>query len=252
LEALKKLIKKKREAIAKLVPQRRMDAWEVHDVFEALHRSRRSPLRIIAEIKLRSPDGEPLAHRDTIERAVCYDAVGVDMISVDIRHAGSYEDVKRVRYAALSKPILCNDIVIDPMQVFAAWSFGADAILLIARCLPGSRLADLVKEARRIGLEPVVEVTNRKELDRAIDDADAHIVLVCKESEKTEVMSVMNLVNSVQDGDVAIHSSRLHTPSGVNAIARTGADAALLSDALMQRKDPSELLHSLLAAAVIQ
>src|SRR5262249_4715291 len=131
-----------------------------------------SPIKLIGEIKFRSPSAGVLSRAlGPRERARAYVEGGIAMISVltDRRwFDGSFEHLAEVR-AAVPVPVLCKDFIIDPAQIDRAWSAGADAVLLIVRCLPQSGLlARLVEVARSRGIEPFVEVVDERELSLAV------------------------------------------------------------------------------------
>jgi len=71
--------------------------------------------------------------------------------------------------AAVSLPLLRKDFIIDELQIFESRLMGADAILLIVAVLAPSELHDYLQTAQEIGLDVLVEVHDRYELDRAIE-----------------------------------------------------------------------------------
>src|SRR5207244_3878974 len=72
-------------------------------------------------------------------------------------------------------PVLRKDFVTKAHQVLEARLIGADAVLLIARLLPGDRLRALVEEAAEADLDALVEVHDREELERALE-VDATLI----------------------------------------------------------------------------
>jgi indole-3-glycerol phosphate synthase len=136
------------------------------------------PLRLICEIKRRSPSAGPLSTRLSVsERAARYAEGGASMISVlcDAHYFdGAFEHLRAARDAT-SVPILCKEFVVDPVQIRAARAWGADAVLIIVRCVPRERVAELTLAARELGLEPFVEVTTEPEAEVAVE-AGAHLI----------------------------------------------------------------------------
>jgi indole-3-glycerol phosphate synthase len=225
------------------------------DVFSALRRPPDTPLRLIAEIKFRSPSAGPLSRvLDAGDRASAYENGGASMISVltDGRwFDGSYDDLSRAR-TRVAVPVLCKDFVIDPAQIERAWAAGADAVLLIVRCLrQGGLLPRLIEAARSRGVEPFVEVVDEHELDVALA-AGARVVGVnARDLDTLEIDGerAKRVLASIPAGTVAAHLSGLKSASDAAAVAASRADAALIGEALMRCDDPRPLLDELVRGA---
>src|SRR6188768_2076927 len=108
-------------------------------------------LSLITEIKRRSPSAGQLSTVLSVaERAAAYERAGAAMLSVlcDERFFdGGYEHLAQAR-AAVALPLLCKESVIDEVQLDMARAHGADAVLLIVRCLTVARTTELVRAAR--------------------------------------------------------------------------------------------------------
>ena len=225
------------------------------DVLSALQRTPGAPLRLIAEIKFRSPSAGALSRAlDAGERARAYENGGAAMISVLTDRTwfdGSYDHLTAAR-ARVAVPILCKDFVIDPVQIDEAWAAGADAVLLIVRCLrQGGLLPRLIEGARSRGIEPFVEVVDEHELDVALA-ANARVIGVnARDLDTLEVDTerAKRVLASIPQGIVAVHLSGLKSGSDAAAVAASRADAALIGEALMRRDDPRPLLDELAKGA---
>jgi len=129
-------------------------------------------VQLITEIKFRSPSAGPLSTALSVaERARAYEAGGASMLSVlcDARFFdGAFTHLAEAR-AACSLPLLCKEFVIDELQLDAALAYGADAVLLIVRCVSPERLPVLIRAARDRGLEPFVEIVSDEEASLALD-----------------------------------------------------------------------------------
>jgi indole-3-glycerol phosphate synthase len=235
-------------------------ARDVLDVRARLARgSEGAPLRLLAEIKRRSPSAGPLSTAlSPAERALAYARAGATMISVLCDRAffdGGWDHLQSARVAldaaGLAVPLLAKEFVIDEAQLDAARAHGADAVLLIARIVSPARLAELAAGARERGLEPLVEVAEEPELEAAAA-AGARVVGVNARDLDTLVMDAARaarVLAAVPEGAVRVHLSGVKTPDDVRAIARARVDAALVGEALMREDDPSPLLSRLVAAA---
>jgi indole-3-glycerol phosphate synthase len=210
-------------------------------------------LRFIAEIKRRSPSAGPLSTRLGIaERGRAYERGGAHMISVlcDEKHFdGAYQHLSEAR-AATSLPILCKEFVIDESQLDLARAYGADAVLLIARCLEPARLRELAEAARQRGLEVLAEVHAPAEVPVVLD-AGARLVGVNARNLDTLIMNAaqaQRILAELPDGVTRVHLSGLSTEAHVRDVAASRADAALMGECLMRQDDPTELLARLVAA----
>ncbi|WP_394827515.1 indole-3-glycerol-phosphate synthase [Pendulispora albinea] len=228
-------------------------------VAERLARPSGAPLRLLTEIKRKSPSAGALSTAMGVDdRARAYARAGASAISVLCDgpfFGGSYEDVTRVRAAleseGLSTPILAKEFILDPVQLRRASAAGADLALLIVRIVSPEQLGSLVTAARDAGLEPLVEVATEAELRIALA-TEARLIGVNARDLDTLRMDparAASLVAAIPEGRVALHLSGLKTPDDVRAVARGRADGALLGEILMRQDDPTALLAELVAAA---
>jgi indole-3-glycerol phosphate synthase len=210
-------------------------------------------LRFIAEIKRRSPSAGPLGGALGIEeRAVAYERGGAHMISVlcDTKFFdGAYEHLARVR-AVTSLPLLCKEFVIDECQLDLARAFGADAVLLIARCLPPERFRALARAAAERGLSVLAEVYAPEEVAVVLDAGATLVGVNARDLDTLEMKSeqAQRILATLPEGVVRAHLSGLHTEEHVRTVAATQADAVLIGETLMRHPDPAALLERLVAA----
>jgi indole-3-glycerol phosphate synthase len=149
-------------------------------VAEALRRGAGDELRWIARISphLRSDENPgALLSSSAAERAVqaaSMNAAAVWLSTDELFAGGSYAALASCRAALEAafgerRPrIIAEDVVVDPVQLDRAAGAGADSVLLIVMAAAAGSLASLVDEARKRGLEPIVEVASAEELPRAL------------------------------------------------------------------------------------
>jgi indole-3-glycerol phosphate synthase len=211
---------------------------------------RRRDVAVIAEVKRRSPSrGEINPQLSPGLQAAAYHAGGAAAISVltEPRHfGGSSDDLVAVRTAA-PVPILKKDFHIDAIQLVEARALGASAVLLIARSLEPTALADLVAEAVAHGLEALIEVRTEAELDWALS-SDATVIGV--NSRDLETLAVdfavtERLLPLIPAGRVAIAESGVQGRTDVERAAACGADAVLIGSALSTAADPAAAVRAL-------
>jgi len=211
-------------------------------------------LALIAEIKRRSPSAGQLSTQLSVAaRARTYERAGAAMVSVLCDREffdGAHSHLREARDAC-SLPLLCKDFIIDERQLRVARAWGADAALLIVRCLTGSQTSELVDQARACGLVPVVEVTTEEEAQVALD-AGAEVIGVNTRNLDTLEMDAVRahrVLESLPDTISRIHFSGLKSEEDVRGVALTSADAALIGEALMRQDDPTRLLSAMVAAS---
>jgi indole-3-glycerol phosphate synthase/phosphoribosylanthranilate isomerase len=215
--------------------------------------ARPSRLNVIAEFKRRSPSRGPIrAGADPAAIARAYEAAGACALSVltdEPFFGGSMDDLARAR-AATSLPVLRKDFVIDAYQVAEAAAGGADAVLLIAAALPGAGLPALHAAAIAAGLDALVEVHDRAELDRALA-LPARIVGVNSRDLRTmtvDLRTAVDLAAAIPDGVVAVAESGIRTPEDARRMRAAGYDALLVGEHLMAAPDPGAALAALVEA----
>jgi indole-3-glycerol phosphate synthase len=127
---------------------------------------------IIAEIKRSSPSTGILHEEVDIETlSIGYMQAGASALSIltdEEFFGGSTRDLEEARKFNYC-PILRKDFIIDPYQIAEARSIGADCILLIARCLTPKQCDELASFAKSLGLEVLLEVHSREEIESHIN-----------------------------------------------------------------------------------
>lgn len=233
------------------LPQR--IARETLDVSAILSRKPGDPLRLIAEIKLRSPSAGALSRVLSVaERASAYEEAGATMISVlvDREHFdGGYHHLAEARRAT-RLPLLAKGFAIDEVQLEAARRAGADAVLLIVRILDDAALRSLVEGAKTRALEPIVEVIDESELARAVA-AGARTIGVNARDLSTLAMDrdrAARVVAQIPAGVRSLWFSGLGGPADVQRIAASSIDGALVGEGLMRQDDPRPMLRSMVEA----
>lgn len=229
-------------------------------VVEALvRREPAGPVRLVAEIKLRSPSAGPLSTTLSVgDRAVAYARAGAAMISVLCDgpfFGGGFEHLALARAAlveaGLDTPLLAKEFVLDERQVDEAASWGADAVLLVVRIVERERLVRLVAHARTLGIEPLVEIVTDDELAVALD-ADAKVIGVNARDLDTLALDgerAARVLANVPPDRITVRLSGLGGPRDVDAVRSSGVDAALIGEILMRQDDPTTVLASMVAAA---
>lgn len=219
-----------------------------------LRRSPGAPLKLIAEIKRRSPSAGELSRVLGIAaRARAYERAGAHMLSVlcDTTYFdGAYAHLGEAREAT-SLPILCKEFVLDEVQLDAARAYGADAVLLIVRCLEPARLATLLRASAERGLVALTEIHGAEEARVALDAGATLIGVNARDLDtlKLDAALAERVQGSLPGHVTAVHLSGIRDERQLAAVAGSRTDAALIGECLMREDDPEPLLRRLVGAA---
>ncbi len=178
-------------------------------------------------------------------------AQAVSVIPQRFRFGGSLEEFAQV--ARLSPlPVLFKDFILDPRQVQAARRLGARAVLLLARLERegglACPLADLAREARRNGLDVVVEVHQEADLPGALALRPDLLGVNARDLETLELdrdRALRTLASARGSGVPRVGMSGITGPEEVRAYRRAGADAVLVGTRFIEARDPEAFLRSL-------
>jgi indole-3-glycerol phosphate synthase len=127
---------------------------------------------VVAEVKKASPSaGVIRADFDPVAIAKTYASHGASAVSVltDVEFFQGRLDYLTAVKSAVPCSVLRKDFILDRYQLLEARAAGADAVLLIAECLPGPRLAELHREAISLGLHVLMELHDAEELPRVLE-----------------------------------------------------------------------------------
>jgi len=219
---------------------------------EALIRPGR--VNVIAEHKRRSPSRgairEDLLPADVARRYEAAGAAAISVLTDEPFFGGRVEHLVEAR-AAVSLPVLRKDFILDPWQVWEARAAGADAVLLIVAALTDAELGGLLSAAREAGIDALVEVHDRGELDRALSGG-SRIVGVNNRDLRTLGVSLetsLALAPSIPKGVVAVAESGIRAGADVRRLRDAGFDAVLVGEHLRGAPDPGAALARLLEEA---
>ena len=203
----------------------------------------RPGVTLIAEIKRASPSRGPLRPGlDAGYLATLYATHGAGALSVLTDgpfFQGSLLDLARARETLRSRgyalPILRKDFIIDPYQVYEARAWGADAVLLIAAVLPPAVLSELLALTGELGMHALVEVHNWEELEDVLPLRPSIIGVNNRDLRtfRTDITTFARLRPLIPQGTVTVAESGIRTAEDVRYLARQGADAVLVGEALV-------------------
>ncbi|MBN1793695.1 MAG: indole-3-glycerol phosphate synthase TrpC [Candidatus Omnitrophica bacterium] len=249
-EKYKEIDKKKGACSLAALKQKTRDKRRVAGKFLTALRGSPGP-RIIAEIKRRSPSKGVL--REGIEVASLartYEDSGACALSVLIDHrffGGSIEDLEQA-VQSVDIPVLYKDFIVTEYQVYEACAYGASAVLLIARILDDDTLLLLTTIARELGLDPLLEVHDTTDLERALK-TNPSLIGVNNRNLDTFTVDITiskDLLPTVPEGIITVCESGIETAEDIHELSRQGADAFLIGESLLRHDNISAQLHALL------
>ncbi len=216
------------------------------------------PLRVIAEMKRRSPSAGAIAEAVAAPaQALRYARAGAAAISVltdGPYFGGSLDDLSSVTTKLAAEdwrtPCLRKDFMVHPIQVVEAAQAGASAILIIVRALDDAAIAALHEAATLAGLDALFEIHDEPEIDRAFR-AGARIVGVNNRDLArftTDLALSERLIPLLPPGTIAVSESGIFTAADAARARAAGAHAVLVGEALMRAPDPAALIAGFHAA----
>lgn len=211
-------------------------------------------LAVLGEIKRASPSKGDLAiHAHAASLALEYACGGAATISVLTEpkwFKGSTQDMVQVRTVLESlqdRPcVLCKDFIVSEYHLLLARLSGADTILLIVAILSQESLSSLIRLSRNLGMEPLVEVASRLEMDRAISAGSMVIGINNRDLNTFDVdMSrASNLAAGVPADIILLALSGISSREDIEPFQKAGIKGILVGQSLMESPHPRSRIQS--------
>ncbi len=216
------------------------------------------PVRLIAEVKKASPSrGLLCPDFDPVRLARTYIDNGAAAISVltDPRFQGEPGHLSRIKAAGVSgsAPALRKDFIFDPYQVYEARAMGADAFLLIVAILAPTQLAELLSLGRELGMDSLVEIHDKPDLQTALA-AGAQIIGINNRDLRTfhtDLAVTEGLAPQIPGDKVIVSESGIHTREHLHRLSQlspAGVNAVLVGEALVTAPDTAAKVRELTAS----
>lgn len=218
---------------------------------KALDKRAKTGPALIAEIKKASPSkGVIREHFDPPTHARAYQRGGAACLSVltDEQYFQGSDDYLALVHDAVPLPLLRKDFMIDPWQAHESRALGADAILIIVAALDDSRMAEIEAAAIDCDLDVLIEVHDRREMERALK-LKSRLIGVNNRDLRDFTVSfdrTYELVDKAPAGCTFVAESGLTGRADLDAMRERGINCFLVGEALMRADDIEAATRELL------
>ena len=254
---LDQIIEAKAEELARgkqNIPLSKLKAlsWKKPPPLDFASALRGNEVRLIAEVKKASPSkGLICPDLDPVRLAKSYADNGAAAISVltESRYfQGSLEHLAAIRKELVEIPLLRKDFIFDPYQVYESRTYGADALLLIVSILSNEQLKELLSLSHQLGMQCLVEVHNKAELESALLGG-ARIIGINNRnlgSFAVDLSTTKRLRPLVPPDRIVVSESGIRNRADVQSLREWGVDAILVGEALVTASDVAAKMRELL------
>jgi indole-3-glycerol phosphate synthase len=201
---------------------------------------------IIAEFKRKSPSlGWIHEQANVLAVTAGYSDAGASGISIltDFPYFGGTPSDLIAARPQIKCPVLRKDFIVDEYQLYEAKAMGADVILLIAAAISSSQTKQLGRKAHELGLEVLLEVHNRAELDHANEFVD--MLGVNNRNLKTFEQNIQvsfDLANLIPNNFAKVSESGISKVETVRELREAGYNGFLMGENFMKEENPAEAM----------
>lgn len=265
MNILEKIMAKKNERLKQL--QETIPFSQIIKRWEDEHQSFPHPSRgfsltpdhfhVIAEVKKASPSKGQIPWALSLEDLVHqYEISGASLISVLTEEdffLGSPTLFQTIRQMT-TLPLLRKDFIFTEYQLYESALLGADVILLITSLLEDQKLNLLIDLAQQLGLRPLVECRDEKEIMRALQAGATFLGINNRDLRTFEIdlKRTEKLCRLIPNDCFIVSESGILQPSDAALVSQFGANAILVGESCVRSSQPDEHIRALLKAGQVQ
>jgi indole-3-glycerol phosphate synthase len=206
---------------------------------------------VIAEIKFKSPSMGMIRPTFDVEFvAQGYENAGAMALSVLVDgpyFGGDISFLGRAK-SACQLPVLAKGFFVDPYDVFELRAAGADALLLMAKCLERDQLEAMLETARDLGMTALVELHDDADFQK-VRGLDLDLVGVNHRNLDSLEMDMdlsRRLSPMLDPRALKVAESGLRSAEDLARMRALGFGAVLIGTGFMTHADPGEKLAGVL------
>jgi indole-3-glycerol phosphate synthase/phosphoribosylanthranilate isomerase len=207
-----------------------------------------SGARFILEIKKASPSAgaiRPGADPAALARGYAGVADALSVLCDSAYFGGSLDDLAAAR-REFDGPILAKDFFIDLHQVAEARIEGADAILVMLSLLDDEEAREMIAEARRFGMDALVEIHDEQEMRRALALGSRLIGINNRDLKDLSIdLSTTERLARLAPDRTLVSESGISIRSDVERLSPL-VDGFLIGSSLMRSADPAQAARELI------
>jgi indole-3-glycerol phosphate synthase len=166
-------------------------------------------------------------------------AVAVSVLTDNYFFGGSANDLIIAR-KNIDLPVLRKDFIIDEYQILEAKAIGADIILLIAAILTEHEIKHLAAFAKSIGLEVLLEVHSKKEIEKSENQYIDFIGVNNRNLDtfKVDINNSVELASNISNEFIKISESGITSAEEVTKLIKHGYKGFLIGENFMKSNSP--------------
>ena len=218
-------------------------------------RKHQGKIGLIAELKKASPSKGLIRadfYPETMARA--YEKGGATCLSVltDVPYFQGQDDYLARARDAVSLPVLRKDFMLDIYQIVESRALGADCILLIMAALDDAMAKEMEGAARALGMDALIEVHDRTELERALTHLSSPLIGINNRNLKTMAVDLATseiLAKHLPPHILAVCESGIAAPRDIERMRKASISCFLVGESLMREADVSQAVKTLLGVS---
>ena len=208
--------------------------------------------RFILEIKKASPSAGAIrvdADPGALARGYAGVADALSVLCDTTFFGGSLDDLTAAR-GEFDGPVLAKDFFIDLRQVAEARIAGADAVLVMLSLLGDEDARAMIAEAKRFGMDALVEVHDEAEMRRALALGAPLIGINNRDLRNLSIdLSTTERLAPLAPDRILVSESGIGGRADVERLAPE-VDGFLVGSALMQAEEPAQAARELVSGRV--